>query len=145
MTLRNFDSELSTTLVKRGKDYFRDGQVAELEEKRSGIWTALAFGSDEYEVEIHLKGDQITETVCTCPFDGPVCKHAIGTLFAIRSETLGEELKPKKTGSAKPKSPSKKLTIEGKLELIRQRVPLPLLVDILLAEAAENKIGRAHV
>ena len=72
MTIENFDSELSLTLLKRGKDYFRNGQITDLEEKRNGIWTALAFGSDEYEVEIHLKGIEVEDTVCSCPFDGLV-------------------------------------------------------------------------
>lgn len=139
MTLQDFDSELSATLVKRGKEYFRDGLIAELEQKRNGIWTAMAYGSDEYSVEIHLKNEQVTETACTCPYDGPVCKHAIGTLFAIRSETTGEELKPKKTDPQKQKSLSKKLTTEDKLEMIRHKAPMPVLVDILLAEATENK------
>ena len=72
MTIENFDSELSLTLLKRGKDCFRNGQITDLEEKRNGIWTALAFVADEYEVEIHLKGIEVEDTVCSCPFDGLV-------------------------------------------------------------------------
>lgn len=35
MTIENFDSEHSLTLLKRGKDYFRNGQITDLEEKRN--------------------------------------------------------------------------------------------------------------
>lgn len=136
MTIENFDSELSLTLLKRGKDYFRNGQITDLEEKRNGIWTALAFGSDEYEVEIHLKGIEVEDTVCSCPFDGLVCKHAIGTMFAIREETSGETSRAKRKKSSNPK---KKLNKEEKLELIRQKAEVPVLLDILFREAIINK------
>ena len=139
MTIHNFDQILGPTLLKRGKDYYREEKIANLKEYRPGIWSATAFGTDEYQVTIQLRIDEIRETVCTCPFNGMVCKHSIATLYAIRAEKTGETLPPKKDKSGVTKKAAGKPTNEEKLDLIRNQGEVQVLLDLLFEEVEQNR------
>jgi hypothetical protein len=85
-TLRNFDKWLSGALIKRGKQYFENGAVIELDDD-DGNWTAAVEGSEIYEVSVKLKDDEeIADNFCDCPFEEDVCKHQVAVLFAIREQ-----------------------------------------------------------
>jgi hypothetical protein len=85
-TLRNFDKWLGAALVKRGKQYFENGAVTDLDDD-AGQWTAAVEGSEIYEVSVTLKDDEeIADNFCDCPFEEDVCKHQIAVLFAIREQ-----------------------------------------------------------
>ena len=85
MNLNNFEQEIDPIIVDRGVGYFRNGLVKELERVSQSKWTAVVSGSDLYNVEIKFKGREIVNWDCDCPYDwGPVCKHVVAVLFAIR-------------------------------------------------------------
>ena len=83
-------------ILARGRDYWKDGAVHDLETDGERI-TALVDGTEEYEVEIELDDDSIRDLSCTCPYaeDGTPCKHMAAVLYAW--ETSGTS----KTGNAK--------------------------------------------
>jgi uncharacterized Zn finger protein len=85
LTLINFESEADLKIVARGRGYWEDGHVDTPEEREEGDWVAFVQGTDAYEVRVSLIGGQTTRYRCTCPYDlGPVCKHVISVLYALR-------------------------------------------------------------
>jgi hypothetical protein len=85
LELIDFESSLDAKLVGRGRGYWADGRVDTPEEREDGGWVAFVQGEEAYEVHISLSGGQTTRYRCTCPYDlGPVCKHIVAMLYALR-------------------------------------------------------------
>ncbi len=89
LTLNNFDNQISGAVLKRGKQYYQDGAVIEIEEINDGFWNAEVEGSEFYDVKVQLnESDAIIDSSCTCPYDGDICKHVIAVLYTIREEKI---------------------------------------------------------
>lgn len=75
-SLRDWKNLFHKKILERGKEYFADGLVEQVEQTETGFH-ALVDGTDVYEVEVMLDGDHIYDMTCTCPFagDGHYCKH----------------------------------------------------------------------
>lgn len=58
--------------------------VQNLEQTESEFWQASVQGTYLYDVEIQLDGDQVCDWLCSCPYDGHLCKHVLATLLNIR-------------------------------------------------------------
>jgi uncharacterized Zn finger protein len=88
MTLQDFENQIDSVILKRGKEYFNNGSVEFLEEIKKGYWTANVSGTDEYTIEIQLGSkDIIKKCFCDCPYDyGDICKHILAVLYAISEE-----------------------------------------------------------
>lgn len=84
MTLYNFENSIRPIILMRGQDYYNDHAVKELNEQSPGEWEATVEGTEEYNVEISLEGNEISSWFCDCPYDGDICKHVVATLYAIR-------------------------------------------------------------
>ncbi|MCA1622516.1 MAG: SWIM zinc finger family protein [Acidobacteria bacterium] len=85
MTLTNFEGFVEAKIVERGYDYYRRGRIAKVEQVDEGEFSAIAFGSDDYEVYVKLDGERIVEYECDCPYDwGNTCKHAVAVFYQIR-------------------------------------------------------------
>lgn len=97
VTLNHFESIVPDKILMRGEAYYESGAVSELEEVSPGEWEAVVDGTDSYNVEILLAGDEITTWYCDCPYDGGICKHVVATLLAIR----GNSKKAKRSGFSK--------------------------------------------
>ena len=54
MTLQDFQSQIDSVILKRGKEYFNNDSAEFLEEIKKGYWTANISGTDEYTIEIQL-------------------------------------------------------------------------------------------
>ncbi len=99
LNLENFEEQISPLILQRGRDYYNDGLVTDLEEISDNVWSAEVSGSEDYLVEVSLSGkNEINDFSCGCPYDGPVCKHVAAVCFAIRE---------KKANVSKTKSPAK--------------------------------------
>lgn len=82
--LAAFEKNIDERIVKRGYTYFTDGLVRDIHHSK-GNYEATVIGSEDYEVIIRIKNGFIERYDCDCPFDsGPVCKHIVAALFAIR-------------------------------------------------------------
>lgn len=90
--IQRFLDEVDPTILTRGEDYYRSGQVENVE-RNGGHVTAEVSGSEEapYLVELDFsEGGEVEDWSCDCPYDwGPVCKHAVAVLFALRIVTGG--------------------------------------------------------
>lgn len=95
MNLSDFYLLLPQPILNRGRDYYENGFVKNLAEKRSNnyvTYNATVKGSDIYKVQLQI--DNVTDEIifhqCTCPFDGDICKHVAAVLFAIMETPLGD-------------------------------------------------------
>ena len=84
MSLRNgiqqFLEEVDPKILDRGMEYYRSGQVYNIEWEDWHV-TAEVSGSDvePYLVEIDItEGGEVSDWSCDCPYDwGDVCKHTV--------------------------------------------------------------------
>ena len=115
MTLDNFEKQNDSVIVQRGRSYYNDGLVVDLEETTDNVWLAEVFGSDDYSVEVSLNDrNEICGYSCYCPYDGPVCKHVIAVCYAIREE----KAKAPKLKIAEPAGKQKKNAFEVLLDAV---------------------------
>jgi hypothetical protein len=104
LTLDNFEKQTASAIVQRGRNYYNDGLVAGLEETADNIWSAEVYGSADYSVEVSLNdANEVHGFSCDCPYDGPLCKHVVAALFAIREEKTKAEGKKTVNSAGKQK------------------------------------------
>lgn len=83
MNIQQFEKQISKVILKRGKDYYENGSIHELEQVAANAWRATILGTDQYFVYVQLADERIAVSQCDCPFDG-TCKHEVAVYFAIR-------------------------------------------------------------
>jgi len=54
LTLANFEAQVNSTILERGKQYYKSKAVSDLEEDEDHVWLAEVEGSETYQVEISL-------------------------------------------------------------------------------------------
>ncbi|KAA6309799.1 hypothetical protein EZS27_038779, partial [termite gut metagenome] len=69
MQLHDFDKHIPNPIYLRGKDYYVDDLIEDVEHKYPDLWSANIEGTDLYQVEIELDGDDIVSWNCDCPYD----------------------------------------------------------------------------
>lgn len=128
LTIQNFEKNVGATLVQRGKQYYNNGNVLNIENQGDNTWIAEVEGSETYSVEVNLKsGNTISEYFCDCPYDDSICKHVVAVFFAIREEI-------KKNVGKSEKSPSK-----GVFEKLLQKITLREYQDFISNYALKDK------
>ncbi len=96
MDLNTFEKEIHEVILQRGKVYFANRAVIDLQIMDSGQYIAIVEGSEDYEVDIRIELDgEITEYSCNCPFDGDICKHIVAALYSIREKKQNEKANKK--------------------------------------------------
>ena len=87
--IQQFLDGMDSTILARGKDYYRSGQVESIDWDKNHV-TAEVSGSEEelYLVELNFSQDGGIEAwSCDYPYDwGPVCKHTAAVLLAIQAD-----------------------------------------------------------
>ncbi|HYF65907.1 MAG TPA: SWIM zinc finger family protein [Herpetosiphonaceae bacterium] len=83
------------TIAERGRRYYRDGQVVDAV-LRGDLLHAQVRGSeyDPYQVSIRFAGTRLASAVCSCPYDGAVCKHMAAALFVLALQPDAVEERP---------------------------------------------------
>ena len=85
MNLSNFEKQVESKIIARGFDYYQGGAVSEVEMTDADTYTAIVEGSDDYEVEVELSGDDIISSSCECPYDwGNYCKHEVAVFYHLK-------------------------------------------------------------
>lgn len=127
--IQRFLDEVDPTILARGEDYYRSEQVENVE-RDGGHVTAEVSGSEEdpYLVELDFSEDgEVEDWSCDCPFDwGPVCKHTVAVLLALRAGAGQDRPKAEKT---------QKVSIQ---ELMEQ-ADKEQLVSLILEHCREDK------
>ncbi len=102
-TLVNFEEHIDETILGRGQHYFGGGRVIGLGVTDDSEWYALVDGTVPYRVTILKKPDGTLDWQCDCPYEyGPVCKHVVAALYAIRA-AQSDEATPSPGDSSKRK------------------------------------------
>jgi len=114
----------------RGKDYYKSGNIINIEEVEEGHWCAEVEGSDNYDVNIFINNDNdITKAQCDCPHDNFICKHIAAVVFHLK-----DELKEKTPLNNKEKKPKKNI-----FESLIQSLSKAEIEDFLRHYALQNK------
>ena len=91
VTIDNFENQLPTTIVNRGKKYFLNEQVISLKfNEKSNILESIVQGSFDYFVEVIFDKGTIIDFSCTCPYANStqMCKHIAASLYDVRSNKI---------------------------------------------------------
>lgn len=78
----------SSTIYKRGLEYFKEGRV-HLRKREENLITAVVDGEELYNVQVRLANDGVEDCFCTCPYFetmNSVCKHIVSTLKQRQKE-----------------------------------------------------------
>lgn len=87
LRLDSFEQQIDPVILKRGLDYFKKGCVADMADLGNGEYEFVVEGTDEYNVNLRVSNDEVTEYACNCPYDmGPVCKHIVAALFYLQKD-----------------------------------------------------------
>jgi len=149
MTLENFETQINSTIVKRGYDYYQEEAVENLEEITNGQWSASVIGSEEYAVRISLTNNEIVSWECDCPYDlGPICKHVVAALFSIKeeftlmeTENAAKKSKPKNTIEALLQKVSHKELKEFVITQLHQHTEVK---NAFITTFADKQEGESH-
>lgn len=83
ITFSRFEQQLPARQLQKGRFYFEEELVCNLNESAPGIWSADVSGKDDYRVQLTIVGDEVTQTHCNCPHEVEFCKHVVAALYAI--------------------------------------------------------------
>ena len=90
ITIKSLASDM---VYKRGRNYYRAGEVEDLTalNEAQTRWRAVVMGTEPYEVEVRLdkSGNNVEGYSCDCPAAAQylgACKHVVATLMAIQDE-----------------------------------------------------------
>ena len=78
----------SSTIYKRGLEYFKEGRV-HLRKREENLITAVVDGEELYNVNVKLSDEKVEGCFCTCPYFetmNTACKHIIATLKQRQQE-----------------------------------------------------------
>lgn len=78
----------SSTIYKRGLEYFKEGRV-HIRKREDSLITAVVDGEELYNVQVKLSEDKIGDSFCTCPYFetmNSVCKHIVATVKQRQKE-----------------------------------------------------------
>ena len=94
-------------VLNRGREYYRKNKVRSLIQDGETYY-AVVEGNEEYDVEILIRGDNVKEMQCSCPYarEGNNCKHMAAVLYEIGAREIPDLRKSRKAFSAgKKKGP----------------------------------------
>ncbi len=142
MKLDNFETEINPTILKRGIKYFDNHHVEGLAETISGVWKAEISGTEIYDVEVASSNQYISTWYCSCPYNGPICKHVVATLYGIREIQATNTTNTKATKTKTTKSKATKTaqpTQQAQLNKIIEKASREELSDYLLQLISADK------
>jgi len=97
LTEQNIRQFAGSTIFGRGRAYYKDGMVEDLEydPQNDSIEAKVIGNHGDYAVEISSQ-DGETTAECTCPFDGYPCKHIVAVLLEFIHEHAAHVAKAEK-------------------------------------------------
>ena len=145
ISLQHFESVIDRGVLSRGREYFDNGSVCRLKKIKSGEWVASVHGTEAYNVRVSLKDSDVYAHSCSCPYDrGPVCKHVVAVLFAIRKYQNGSsDFKEERNRKFKKSKPVK--SSDDSFEEVISRLPRKGLNTILVDYAGREPDFIEHV
>jgi len=143
-SLENFESWVSGYMLSKGEDYWVNDNVQNLEQD-GDTWAADVYGTNDYLTEVIIKNGQVEEWFCDCPYDrGPICKHVIAVLFAVRDEIPSELLTAREAALQSVKT-QKKTSPSTPLEEIIEKLEEAELRRLMTFFAKRHDEVRSHL
>ena len=137
--IQRFLNDVDSKIFRRGLDYYRSGMVECIDWDGSHA-TAEVCGSEEdpYLVEVDFSEDsEVEDWSCDCPYEwGPVCKHIVAVLLALR------EREPRKTPKKTAMNAAKRKAV---VEHLVGRAQKEQLAALVLEHCQEDKRFRCQV
>ncbi|NGP60794.1 SWIM zinc finger family protein [Paenibacillus thiaminolyticus] len=86
MKLTEIENTIDPIVLERGEAYWENGHIVAFREAKPRVYRAEVEGAVFYNVEIKLSSrGEVVHSFCDCPYDkGPICKHVVAVLLAIR-------------------------------------------------------------
>ena len=96
MDRKDWKELFAPRILQRGLAYYREGAVKMLQRK-GDVVNAVVLGRERYRVEIGLKGDEITDWSCDCPYasEGTPCKHMAAVFYGLDNAAREEAPAPR--------------------------------------------------
>lgn len=125
MNISNFKEYIDKTILKRGYDYYTDGNIIDTYNEGDDTYIFEVEGSEDYQVVVKLDDNgEIIYSECNCPYDfGPICKHEAAAYFEL-SENIHTVINNEKAKKEKIKEPEIKEVLNN---LSKEK-----LIDIIL-------------
>jgi uncharacterized Zn finger protein len=137
--LRHFEDFIDETILRRGLSYYKNGQVHEPEEIRTGEYEAIVEGTEDYTVRMTMNNGVITEHVCNCPYDmGPICKHVVAVIFYLQQDELDLQQKAVKTKPVAAKKKKKRKTVSEQVDELLEKATHDELKQLVREQAKLN-------
>lgn len=128
MNLTTFEVSFNKTILKRGRDYYKQGLVESLDRLTDTRWQAEVDGTYTYTVTIDIDSTGIIlARHCDCPFEGD-CKHIAAVLYELKDQF-------KTVPITKIPSPANKLSFEQLLQTQTKEQ----LINLIQKIAKSNK------
>ena len=84
--IKNIDQYFSSEILRRGYDYYKNGNVKEILNDRT-CYKAKVKGSEVYQVSVEL-GDEMNLS-CSCPYAKEFnCKHMAAVLYCLKTNSM---------------------------------------------------------
>lgn len=136
MNINNFKEYIDKTILKRGYDYYTDGNILDTCNEGDNTYTFEVQGSEDYQVVVQLDDNgEIIYSECNCPYDfGPICKHEVAAYFEL-AESISTDVNNKdeninvaiNNGKVK-----KKKAKEPEIKEVLSNLSKEKLIDIIL-------------
>ena len=90
MTIQELINYIPFEILKRGQNYFQNGNILQLNKGSNGTWYAEVEGNyGNYQVEIETDNkSNVTNYYCDCPYDGAICKHIAAVALVISEHDI---------------------------------------------------------
>jgi uncharacterized Zn finger protein len=90
MTIQELINYIPFEILKRGQNYFQNGNILQLNKGSNGTWHAEVEGNyGNYQVEIETDNkSNVTNYYCDCPYDGAICKHIAAVALVISEQDI---------------------------------------------------------
>ena len=109
--LNSLEQTVPAAVLKTAAAFVQKNKVDELEESTPGHWIAFVRAEKDFDVQLHLSGNAVSQCSCDCGAENMPCAHAAAVLLVLRERLPGSAPKPvvaRKTKASSPKKPARK-------------------------------------
>ena len=140
LTEKAIKSMCSSTIYKRGEEYFKQGRV-HIKAREDDKITAVVDGDSVYNVQVKMSDEKIHGYYCSCPyFDtmNTVCKHIVATMLQRKHE---QENNGENFTDDNERIASKLCASFGVLEKEKSKIHLKFEISVLSRSFTEREFG----
>ena len=136
MNINNFKEYIDKTILRRGYDYYTDGNILDTCNEADNTYTFEVQGSEDYQVVVQLDDNgEIIYSECNCPYDfGPTCKHEVAAYFEL-ADHISKEMNNKDKNAniaINNEKTKKKKYKEPEIKEVLSNLSKEKLIDIIL-------------